>query len=181
MEICRTGGFLLNLISDGPASQPQLSVEQALGEAAQFLENAGFFSMKESYYTIWQDYMTVHYAYEQDGVICYPDLIKVTVALFDGHIAGFEGYGYVMNHRQRDLPDPEVDKDQAEKAVAPGLRILSHGWALIPTDGENEVYCHEIKVENEEGEHLIVYVNAKTGLEENLFLLLEDENGTLTF
>ena len=50
---------------------------------------------------------------------------------------------------------------------------------MIPTGGEYEVLCHEFKCEDEDGRHVIVYVNAQNGQEEKLLLLLEDENGTL--
>ena len=50
---------------------------------------------------------------------------------------------------------------------------------MIPTSGSHEVFCWEFKCETEDGQHLIVYLNALTGAEEKLFLLLEDESGTL--
>ena len=51
---------------------------------------------------------------------------------------------------------------------------------MIPTGGEHEVLCHEFKCETETGSHMLVYLNAATGQEENILLLLEDESGTLT-
>ena len=50
--------------------------------------------------------LTVHFAPRQDGVYCYPDLIKVSVALDNGGLIGFQSEGYLMNHRIRDLPLP---------------------------------------------------------------------------
>ncbi|NCB62439.1 MAG: hypothetical protein EOM52_02320 [Clostridia bacterium] len=68
---------------------------------------------------------------------------------------------------------------QAQKVVAPGLTVLSHQLALIPTSGEYEVLTHEFKCRTEDSKHVIIYVNALTGQEEKILILLEDENGTL--
>jgi hypothetical protein len=52
--------------------------------------------------------------------------------------------------------------------------------AIIPTDGKNEVLCHEFVTETADGRHVLVYVNAKTGIEEMLQILIETDDGTLT-
>ena len=57
---------------------------------------------------------------------------------------------------------------------------MSYSLAVIPTSGQNEVFCHEFKMKTGDGQHYIVYVNAETGYEENILILIEDENGTLT-
>ena len=38
---------------------------------------------------------------------------------------------------------------------------------------------HEFKCQTAEGKHILVYVNAQTGQEEKILILLEDESGTL--
>lgn len=50
---------------------------------------------------------------------------------------------------------------------------------MIPTSGENEVLCYEYLCENSDGLHVIIYINAQSGTQENIYILLEDENGTL--
>ena len=37
----------------------------------------------------------------QDGVRIYPDQVKVSVALDDGEVVGFEALGYLMAHTER--------------------------------------------------------------------------------
>ena len=63
----------------------------------------GFENMKETYYLKQDGIVTINYAYNQDGVIMYPDLIKVKVALDNGEILGIETTGYLNNHTQRDV------------------------------------------------------------------------------
>ena len=57
--------------------------------------------------------------------------------------------------------------------------VLAHQLALIPTEGEYEVLCHEFKCQAEDGSHVLIYVNAENGRQERILLLLEDENGSL--
>ena len=59
------------------------------------------------------------------------------------------------------------------------LTVLSHQLVLVPTGGEYEVLCHEFKCQNADGGHVLVYVDASDGQQEQILLLLEDENGTL--
>jgi germination protein YpeB len=157
-----------------------LSTKDAVKLAAKFLEEKGFKSMKESYYVTDGNILTVNFAYTQDSVICYPDLIKISVALDTGNICGFESQGYVMNHHEREIPSEEVSEEEARKSVSKQLSVLTHDMTIIPTSGKNEVYCHEFKCENGDGQKYIVYINAATGAEEKILIVMETESGTLT-
>ncbi|NLF34864.1 MAG: germination protein YpeB, partial [Clostridiales bacterium] len=123
--------------------------------------------------------LTVNFATVQEGVLCYTDLIKVSVSLADGSLTGFEAHGYTVNHHTRTLARPTVNAGTASAHVTPSLSILAHQLTLIPSAGEHEVLCHEFKCEAEDGSHVVVYVNALTDAQEKILILLEDENGTL--
>ena len=176
-EITRQGGFVLYYGYNRPVSASLITPEQAVKKAESFLKSRKISSMRTTYYTLQGNVLLINFAYEQDGVICYPDLVKVSVAMDNGGIVGFESTGYVMCHTMRDIPGAETDEETAAERVAPNLKVLSHSMAVIPTSGKNEVYCHEFKCEDGDG---AIYVNALTGVEENILLLIEDENGTLT-
>ncbi len=180
LEVTRAGGKPLELLTSRLSGEPVLSRETAQEKAQSFLEARGYADMAPTYSMAQDGVLTVNFAATQDGVICYPDLIKVEVALDSGEIVGFEAAGYLMNHCARTLAAPAVSEEAARQAVPGDLTILSHGLAVIPTGGEYEIYCHEFKCETTDGRHLLIYVNADTGLQEKILLLLEDENGTLT-
>ena len=89
--------------------------------------------------------------------------------MFANRPLSFEFYGAdIDSGKERDLP-----------ALSPELDILSHRLALIPTGGEYEVLTHEFKCQSADGRHVLVYINAQTGQEEKILILLEDESGTL--
>ena len=135
--------------------------------------------MKETYYLKQEGMLTINYAYEQDGVIMYPDLIKVKVALDDGRILGIETTGYLNNHTVRDIIKIKISKDEAKKTLNKELNIMSEGLAVIPTEWESEVLCYEFKGQIENHEFL-VYINADNGKEEDILIITNTPNGTLT-
>lgn len=75
----------------------------------------GFKNMKETYYLKKQGIVTINYAYEQNGVIMYPDLIKLKVALDNGEVLGIETTGYLNSHEERKLPQVKISKEEAKK------------------------------------------------------------------
>ena len=179
VEVTQRGGVVTELMNARPVGKAELSAAEAVRLASDFLEEQGYADMAATYYIARDNILTINFAAVQNGVICYPDLVKVSVALDNGRLVGFENQGYLMNHTVRSLPAPAVSLARAQLVVDPALKILAHQMALIPTGGENEVFCHEFKCELDDGRHYIVYVNAQTGNEEKILILIEDETGTL--
>ncbi|NLA87016.1 MAG: germination protein YpeB [Clostridiales bacterium] len=179
-EVTKKGGIVSDAFNSRLVKSSIISQKDAVKIATRFLQKKGYHNMKQSYQYADGNILTVNYAYTEDGVICYPDLIKVSVALDNGKIVGFEAQGYIMNHTERKIPDVKADENEAKKKVSPLLKVLAHELAIIPTGGLNEVFCHEFKCENGDGSHYMVYVNAQTGAEENILVMIENENGTLT-
>lgn len=179
LEVTRQGGVVVELLSGQPEGQAQVFPESALAIARNFLLERGYMDMSETYHIRQGGKITVNFSWQDGDVLCYSDLIKVTVALDTGDVTGFEAHGYVMNHRKRDLPSPSISQAEARTVVPDALTILAHQLALIPTSGKNEILCHEFKCQTGDGQHILIYVNAQTGQEEKILLLLEDENGTL--
>lgn len=174
------GGEVLSVVSDNRPEETKLHAEEGVRVAKEFLEARGYESLKESYYMIADHILTANFAYVQDGVTCYSDLIKVSVSLQDGSLTGFESRGYLTAHCTRTFSEGLVGVDRAREMVSGDLEILSENLALIPSEGQHETLCYEFKCEAEDERHYIIYVNAETGNQEKILILLEDENGTLT-
>ena len=180
IEVTKQGGYIDNMTTSAVPREQNLTAKNGVRLAENFLIKQGYYAMATSYFMVKEGTLTANFAYMQDGVICYPDLIKVGVSLETGAITGFDNLGYIMSHHERDIPKATVSESDAAAKVSPRLKILSHALTIIPTNGKNEVFCHEFKCENEDGEHFITYINAENGREEKLLILLEDESGTLT-
>ncbi|MEF9971324.1 MAG: hypothetical protein RR731_03315 [Oscillospiraceae bacterium] len=86
----------------------------------------------------------------------------------------------MMAHCQRQLPQIAVSPEAAKERVAPELEVLGVRTALIPNAGNKEQLCHEFECKDANDSRYIIYVNALTGEQEKILILLQDENGTLT-
>lgn len=179
IQVSCQGGQILELFTSRTAGTPTISRTDGCEKAADFLRAKGYSHMSPSYSMEQDGVLSVNFAPVENGIYCYPDLVKVSVALDTGDIVGFESAGYLTHHGHRDLPSPAVDAQTAQTLVDDSLTVLSHQLALIPTGGEYEVLCHEFKCQAQDGSHVLIYVNAQTGKQQHILLLLEDESGTL--
>ena len=135
--------------------------------------------MKETYYLKQEGIVTINYAWTQENVVMYPDLIKLKVALDNGEILGVEATGYLNNHTQRVLSKINITTEDAKKVLNKDLDIKSEGLAVIPTEWKTEILCYEFKGKIEERDFL-VYINAENGKEEQVLMITNTPNGTLT-
>ena len=140
----------------------------------------GISNITDTYYEINGNVCTVNFAGTKDGVILYTDLIKVSVAMDDGDILGFDARGYITNHTDRVLHEPHISADKARAAVSGQLTVTDTQLAVIPSSGTNELFCYEFSCTAPDGRQMMIYINAGTGKEEQILLLEISENGTLT-
>lgn len=180
ISVSKQGGVVSSLLYSRQVTTSTLTAKEAVDAAKKMLERWGYSNMKESYYLVQNNILTANFAYEQDGIICYPDLIHVGIAMDNGMLQCFEATGYVSSHTQREIPAAGVTIDQAREKVPEELKILSEQTAIIPSPGKYELLCYEFKCEEESGRKFIIYVNAVTGNQEKILILLEDESGALT-
>lgn len=180
VQICKNGGVLYSLNSNRSNQNAYLEIEEAIQKATEFLSSMGINNMQQNYYVLTNGSAVINFCYVENGVKCYPDLIKVGIALDTGKVSFYEANNYIMSHTKRTaLPAASVDKPTAEKAVG-NLKIIDSAMAIIPSEGKNEVYCYEFMCENGDGQQYLVYVNTRTGLEEDILMLVESDGGTLT-
>ena len=179
ISISKKGGHVVYMNSNRDVNTEIISQEEANERGKQFLNNHGFTNMKETYYLKQDGIVTINYAYTQNNVVIYPDLIKVKVALDNGEILGIETTGYLNNHTQRDVSKVRISKEEAKRTLNDELNIKSEGLAIIPTEFQTEILCYEFKGTIDDTEFLI-YVNAENGREEDILIITNTPNGTLT-
>ena len=180
VSVTKQGGRVMSMLSSRPVGTASVSAEAAVDAARQFLLDAGYRNMTETYHMIRDGVLTANFAFCQGDVLCYSDLVKVSVAMDTGRVCGFEAKGYLTAHCERTLPAAAVSAETAAAAVPAELEILSVRTALVPTLGKYETLCHEFKCAAADGRHYIIYVDALTGAQHKILILLEDESGTLT-
>lgn len=180
ISITKQGGYLSYLLRSRTIETRKLSVSDALKKAQEYLDGLGVQSLRVTYYEITGNLMTINYAYTQDGVLMYTDLVKVSIALDNGEVMAFDARGFLTNSHQRDGLTPKLTKEQARSSVSELLTIDKVQLCVIPSSGLNEVLCWEFKCKADDGQDVLVYVNANTGAEEQILILIISENGQLT-
>ncbi|MCQ2462812.1 MAG: germination protein YpeB, partial [Clostridia bacterium] len=96
--ITKYGGKLCYIISSGYAAQAEIDEKEAVKKGGEYLNSIGYKNMKSTYYSVYDGICTVNYAYEKNGIMYYPDLIKVSISLETGDICELDARGFLMNH-----------------------------------------------------------------------------------
>lgn len=178
ISVSKKGGHIVLMNSNRNVETQILEETEAIQKAGEFLEAKGYINMKETYYLRQDGVMTLNYAYEQNGVEMYADLIKVKVALDDGEILGIETKGYLNCHHERNIPTANISLEEAKSKLNPNLEITNEGLAMIPTEWNTEIYCYEFEGKVNDIEFL-AYINAETGEEQDILVITNTPNGTL--
>ena len=179
IAITKKGGHIVYFNCNRDVQEEKLSYEDANKKGLEFLNNLHVNNMKETYYLNENGIMTINYAYLQDNVVMYPDLIKVKIALDNGEILGIETKGYLNNHTERKITKNIISIEEAKKKLNKNLNIQSEEMAIIPTEYKTEILCYEFKGKVDDNEFL-VYINAETGDEEDILIVYNTPNGVLT-
>ena len=175
ISITKKGGHILFSNFNRDVEVENIDDETANKIGLDFLNSKGYTNMKRTYYLKEEGVMTINYAYVQNDVTMYPDLIKLKVALDNGDILGIETQGYLNSHTERNIPEVKVSKEDAKKTLNKNLE----GLAIIPTEYKTEILCWEFKG-TVDGTDFLVYINAETGKEEDILTIVNTPNGTLT-
>lgn len=179
ISITKKDARLYLMISDREVAEEKISIDDAKKSGTKFLNKLGMENLKDTYYLKVGNMAIINYAATQDNIIIYPDLVKVKVALDTGEVLSVEAQGYTFNHRIREDIIPTISIEEAKDKINKDINIMSEGIAIIPTDSKDEVLVYEFKGKVDDREFL-VYVNAKTGLEEKILIILDTPGGILT-
>lgn len=185
VSVTKQGGFLSYMLKFRSVGQSTITAGEAMKKAKEYLKGLGVKDFTDTYYEIDNGVCICNFAGEQentddDDVVLYTDLIKVSVAMDNGEILGFDARGYITNHTSRDLGTPKMSKDEVSAKLSDSLRVFEANLCVIPSDGLNERYCYEFYCTDDEGRQLLIYLNADTGEEEQILLLQIGSNGRLT-
>lgn len=179
VSVSKKGGHIVFSNYNRTVEAETIDYNKANEYGIQYLDSKGFKNMKETYYLKQNGILTINYAYNQNNVIMYPDLIKVKVALDNGEILGIETTGYLNSHMERTLVTPKISKEEAKKTLNKNLNIEYEGLAVIPTEYKTEILCWEFKGKIDDTEFL-VYINAENGREEDILTIVNTPDGVLT-
>ena len=179
IAISKKGGHVVYMNSSRNVNAEILEDTELIQKANNFLKEKGYNNMKETYFLKENGSVTINFAYEQNGVTIYPDLIKVKIAMDDGEILGIETSNYLNCHYERKIPEAKISEEEILSKINEQVEVNSKHLAIIPTKWSTEIFCYEIqgKVDNID---FLAYFNAETGREEDILIITNTPNGTVT-
>ncbi len=179
ISVTKQGGYINYILGSHNVSEIRFNFNDASKIATEFMARNGINNMQESYYIINDGVCTINYSYSENGVVFYPDLIKIGVALDTGEIVSYNATGYLMNHTGRNLPKKLISFESAKSKLSKYLKADDSKMAVIPSAGLEEILCYEFECTGINDDKVLVYINAETGLEEQIYIMLDSDNGTL--
>ncbi len=178
IEISKLGGSIVTMNVSREVSNPVYDEQQCVQAAAAYLETMGYHNMSAVWVSNYNSIMYINFAYVQNNVVIYPDLIKVKVASDDKKIVGVEALSYAYNHTARTLESPAISESAARAAVSPAISIEYVRLAVIPVGGGKEKLTYEIYGVTNDDKYF-VYIDAKTGKETNILRVIDSDKGQL--
>ena len=169
-------GTLLMYNTPSSLGGSEYTEEQCVDVAKKYLETIGFSSMAPVWYSNYSGNVFVNFVYEQDGVLYYPDMVKVKVSAKTGKVVAFEGLAYAYNHTKRLTLTPVIDESTAINSAV-GISVRETRLVTIPQN-TSEVLAWEVFGEVGEKKYFI-YIDALTGDEINILSVIDSEQGDL--
>lgn len=178
-SVTKKGGVLCSMRSSREITAEKITMDAAKEKATAFLAKCGYKDMQLTYWIKTDGRILFNFAYEENGVRCYPDLVKVGIALDNGDVVELGATGYLMNHMSRSFPSPKYTKEAAQKKVSSRLKVNNSRKVLVPTSGLNEVLCWEFSCIGSNGDRVLVYINCASGMEQQILILQSTDAGIL--
>ena len=182
IAVSKQGGAVVWMMAEtrgGQEGVPDESVTVRYRDAAKaYLDAHGYDGMKATYAQFYAGVAVLNFAATQDGVLLYSDLVKVYVERASEKIVGIDANNYLFSHRQRTLPDTLISEAEARQHVTESMEIRASALAYIPRTASREVLCYEFKGTCR-GAEFIVYINAVNGAEEDVFEIINADEGQL--
>lgn len=179
LDVSRQGSTVVWMLAPRHISGSRLEAGEARDRALAFLEARGITGLEETSRLREGNALVFSFAAVAGGVILYPDLVKVRVALDNGEVVGYDATAYLVSHRPRMLPSPVLSAEAARARLGPGLEILGERLAVIPFPTGDEALAYEFRV-HRDGARFLVYINAATGREEQILRVIPTAQGEVT-
>ena len=176
-EVTRQGGKMLWMVPEHANFEPTLTLEECAEAARTFLLDRGYGQMEDNHYQVYDGLAVINFVAVQDGVLLYPDLVKVQIRMDTGEVVGLEANNYLMNHTARAGLVPALSAEEALEKVSKRLQADEARLCVIPYR-ESERLCYEV-AGRYEGREYRVYIDALTGEEAEVLMMVDSAEGRM--
>ncbi len=177
-QFTKTGGDLLMFAYSGSCKKVDFSEDYATEKALEFLESVGYTNLKPVWINLANNVYTINFAYEQDGIIVYSDLIKVRVCAETSMVIGLEASLYIINHTARTIEGAKISSTVAKSKLFNDMEVATTRLCLVPIGNSSEKLCYEFNCDFN-GSTYYVYIDAINGRQVEMFKVIESTEGKL--
>ena len=177
VQVTGAGAHLLWMMPEQAAYAERLPQEECLRGAQEYLAAMGFGEMEPCFVQRYDGMVVANFAAVQDGVLLYPDQVKLQVSMESGAVVGAECSQFWMNHTQREGLTPSVMEQAARDALSARLTVMSSRLCVIP-DGDGERLCWGFEGRYA-GTTYWVFVDAHTGEAAQILQVADTADGEL--
>ncbi len=174
-QIAKRGGKLVFFDTYEECTGKNFDLDECDALAREFLKELGI----ENVEAVWLSDMgmvaSLTYTTVEDGVRIYPETIRVRVCEEKGRVIGMDARGYLLNDKTYDTSH-KLTRAEAQEKLDGDLTVYSANLALISAEGR-EVVAYEFGCTYGEEEYL-VYVDANTGEEVEIFRVMASARGS---
>lgn len=177
--ITKAGGSVVYMLPDVANTEVKLTEGDCIDQGLRFLAAHGYENMEVNYWRRLEGILTANYAATQDGVLLYPDLVKLQISMKDGLVVGVEAANYLNNHKPRQLAEPVITEEEVRARVNPALTIQRVRRSVIPLEG-GEAECWEVTASTSNDDEYLIYIDTQTGAEKTILRIMQDDEGIVT-
>lgn len=161
VQVTGVGAHLLWMMPEQAEYEERTDRETCLTSAKVYLADMGFGMMEPCFVQQYDGMVVANFAAVQDGVLLYPDQVKVQISMASGTVVGAECSQYLTNHVRRTELSPQIGESEARQMLSPRLDAGPGRLCVIPQEsGERLCWGFEGTFA---GSRYYAFVDAVTG------------------
>lgn len=175
VQITGIGGHVLWMMPERAEFAVRKDRETCLKTAQVWLADLGFGQMEPCFAQEYDGMIVANFAAVQDGVLLYPDQVKVQISMDGGTVVGAECTQYLSNHTLRADLDPVVSLEEAKDMVSSKLEVIDVRLCVIPKN-DAELLCWGFEGTHQDAKYW-VFIDAKTGEAADILRVIDTPQG----
>jgi len=168
------GGHIVYVIDGRPVQERLLDRNQLVERAREMLRKWGYATAEHVSAVENDNTLVIDFAPRQNGVSLQTELIKVSLAMDNGELVGFDARNYWINHHPRHLEEPKLSAAEAQKRISPRLQVAGEPQLALVADvrGEERL-AWEVSGQMDDQRYRI-FIDAADGREINVIRVAGD-------
>ena len=174
-EITKNGGKLAFFDCYEDCTEKNFELETCDKLAKEFLTGLGIENVEAVWLSDAGMVANLTYVAKEGGARIYPEVIRVRVCESKGRVIGIDARGYLLNN-EKNRTKAGLSEGEAKELLSEELNVTAANLAVIPVGGKR-ILCYEFACTAGE-EQFIVYLDANTGAEVEIFRVRNSSTGS---